>query len=154
MIQKLTLEIKEGCKYNNLINEIENEFEKNYNKAQDSKICNQHEKTIRYLDKCLKIDPDNNKAIKTINELKYYLNRYIRRLYELAINSYYDYNFHLSNFYLTKSYCLYIEYEEYLYHCNMNINYESSKLLEKLNLYLDKEKIIDMNENMIKKIIF
>ena len=44
-----------------------------------------------YLDKCLKIDPDNNKAIKCINELKYYLNRYIRRLYELAINSYYDY---------------------------------------------------------------
>lgn len=154
MIKNLTLEIKEGCKYNNLINEIEDEFNENYEKAQDSKLYNHHEKTIRYLDRCLKIDPDNSKAKNTINELKYYLNRYIRRLYELARNNYYDYNFDLSKFYVTKSCCLYIEYEEYLYRCNININYELSKLLEKINSSLNKEKIIDINENMIEKIIF
>tara|TARA_Y100001958_G_scaffold102075_1_gene70957 strand:+ start:1701 stop:2165 length:465 start_codon:yes stop_codon:yes gene_type:complete len=154
MKKNLTLEIKEGCKYNNLINEIEDEFNKNYEKAQDSKLYNQHDKTIRYLDRCLKIDPDNSKANRTLNELKYYLNRYIRRLYEIARNNYYDYNFDLSKFYVTKSYCLYIEYEEYLYRCNININYELSKLLEKINSSLNKEKIIDINENMIEKIIF
>lgn len=150
----LRLEIDEGCKYNNLINEIEDEFNENYKKAQNSKLYNHHEKTIRYLDRCLKIDPDNSKAKYTLNELKYYLNRYIRRLYELARNNYYDYNFDLSKFYVTKSCCLYIEYEEYLYHYNININYELSKLLEKINSSLNKEKIIDINENMIEKIIF
>ena len=154
MTKNLTLEIKEGCKYNNLINEIEDEFEKNYNKAQDSKICNQHEKTIRYLDNCLKIDPDNIKANKTINELKYYLNRYTRKLYELAKNNFYDYNFHLSYFYLTKSYCLFIEYYDYIYSCNKLLDLEIYEFKKKLNILLDKRKIVDMNENMIKKIIF
>jgi tetratricopeptide (TPR) repeat protein len=148
------LEIEEGCKYNNLINEIEDDFDKNYSKAQDSKLLNQHEKTIKYLDKCLKIDPDNNKSKRIINELKYYINRYVKRLYELAINSYYDNNYVLSQFYLTKSYCLFIEYNEYLYRCNILLDIELFKLEKKINLYLDKQTITDINENMIEKIIF
>jgi len=150
----LRLEIEEGCKYNNLINEIEDDFDKNYSKAQNAKLSNQHEKTIKYLDKCFKIDPDNNKSKRIINELKYYINRYIRRLYELARNNYYHYNFHLSKFYLTKSCCLYIEYEEYLYRCNRLLDFELFELEKKINLYLDKQTITDINENMIEKIIF
>ena len=150
----LRLEIEEGCKYNNLINEIEDDFDKNYSKAQDAKLSNQHEKTIKYLDKCFKIDPDNNKSKRIINELKYYINRYVRRLYELARNSYYDNNYDLSQFYLTKSYCLYIEYNEYLYRCNRLLDFELFELEKKINLYLDKQTITDINENMIEKIIF
>ena len=78
----------------------------------------------------------------------------MRRLYELARNSYYDNNYDLSQFYLTKSYCLYIEYNEYLYRCNRLLDFELFELEKKINLYLDKQTITDINENMIEKIIF
>ena len=123
---ELTLEIAEGSKYNNLINEIETEFEKAFSKALYYKNNYEYEKTIQYMNKCILIDPDNKDINHIKKEFKFYLNKYFYKLYELGHLNYYHYELDISKYYLTKCYCLIKEYEKY-------INPENIKCFDQIN---------------------
>lgn len=149
---ELKLEISEGSKYNNLINEIELEFKETYQKAINCKNNNHYEKMIRYLEKCIVIDPDNKNVKYIKDELIYYVNQYLFKLYELGYYNYYDYNFDISKFYLTKSYCLLREYEKYINKKNKyldEINY-MLQFIENKSIYYKVKDIHEINLQNIK----
>ena len=129
---ELTLEIAEGSKYNNLINEIERKFNEFNDKAYESFYQRDYEKCIQYYHKCLIIDADNKQVGYVERKLKEVLHNYFKKIYECANYSYDHGEYELSKYYFTKCYCLICENEFYLY----------SNVFKKLQVI----------ENMVKKI--
>ena len=149
---ELTLEIAEGAKYDNLINEIEEEFIKNYKKANYYKKNNDYEKLIRYYEKCLILDSDHTLAHIVNRQLEYYVNKYYENLYTLGKKNYYNYNFDISKFYLVKCYCLFSEYKDILNNYNFNCQNDVEYTLDCIQKKWDT-KVKDINENSFEKII-
>lgn len=134
---ELTLEIEDGCKYNNLVNEIEYDFVKYKNEAYRNYVDGNYEKTIQYYKKCLQIDPDN-KLIKTIHQkYKNILNLYIKRILDCAYYSFYENKYELSRYYFTKTYFLIEDNSEYIIKKNYSYLEDIIRYLRFINNKID-----------------
>jgi hypothetical protein len=150
---ELKLEIEEGSKYNNLINEIEDEFKNTYKKANLCKVYKEYEKMIIYFDRCLKIDPDNFRSKYVKEELKYYFNKYIRTCYDNSKKNYSKKNYEISLYFLTKGYCMLLQYNELLNDSNKEIYNEIKELKININKCYIYNSITDLDEKFKYEII-
>ena len=99
----LTLEIEDGCKYNNLVNEIERDFLKYEIKAYDNYLRKNYEKSIQYYKICLRIDPDNKLIKEVYQTFEKIINNYIKKIIDCAYHSFYQEKYELSRYYFVKS---------------------------------------------------
>ena len=100
---ELTLEIKDGCKYNNLVNEIERDFLKYEIKAYDNYLKKNYEKSIQYYKLCLRMDPDNKLIKEVYRTFEKLINLYIKKILDCAYHSFYENKYELSRYYFVKS---------------------------------------------------
>jgi len=140
---ELTLEIAEGSKYNNLINEIERQFNEFNDKAYESFYQRDYEKCIQYYHKCLIIDADNPQVKYIERKLKEVLNNYFKKIHECAYCSYDNGEFELSKYYFTKCYCLICGNELYIH----DKNFKYLKIIE--NMVKKINDIQEINENNV-----
>ena len=98
----LKLEIKEGHVYNNLLNEIDTDYEKFFKNGELNFHNKNYEKSFQYHHKCILLDPDNEKNIQIIRKLNININLYLKKIIDCVYHSYNNHNFNI--FY---RYCLY-----------------------------------------------
>ncbi len=111
-MNNLRLEIEDGHKYNNLINEIENEYYKYNGKAKYYYEKRDYEKTLKYYELCIKLDPDNTNHIRIHSNLKILVNDLLKKYIDCSYHSFYKEKYNISHYYISKSLSLFILYHD------------------------------------------
>ena len=143
----LTLEIKDGCKYNNLVNEIERDFLKYEIKAYDNYLRKNYEKSIQYYKVCLRMDPDNKLIKEVYRTFKKLINLYIKRLIDCAYHSFYGNKYELSRYYFVKSQYLIEDNIKYIIKKNYSYLEDIIRYLRFINNKIDyRIKYISTND--------
>ena len=150
---KLTLEIAEGSKYDNLENEIEKEYQKNYKKAQKCFLDGYYEKSIQHYHNCLIIDPDHRIVNIIEYKLEKIINSYFKELYSCAYKSFNCSNHEVSRYYFTKCYCLLVENGKYMKQRNINQLKKIEDMLNSIQRLMGfQNHMIDINHYNLYKI--
>ena len=111
-MNNLTLEIEDGHKYDNLINEIENDYYKYDERARYYYKKKDYEKTLKYYELCIKLDPDNTNHIRIHSNLKFLVNELLKKYIDCSYHSFYNKKYNISHYYISKSLSLYILFQD------------------------------------------
>lgn len=121
----LTLEVEEGCKVDNLMNEINKKFKRYSDRAELYEFSNRNYLALINYKKALKIDPDNYLKNKIEYKIKKLTENIITELFYCANNNFKRRNYNLSLFYYITTLAYLIEIEkkdDYIeYYCNLRI---------------------------------
>tara|TARA_Y100000590_G_scaffold429540_1_gene542208 strand:+ start:874 stop:1320 length:447 start_codon:yes stop_codon:yes gene_type:complete len=129
----LKLEIKEGHVYNNLLNEIDTDYEKFFKNGELNFHNKNYEKSFQYYHKCILLDPDNEKNIQIIQKLNKNINLYLKKIIDCVYHSYNNHNFNVSKYYTLKSLSIYKYFERYINNNMMKYIKDLNHKLSQLN---------------------
>tara|TARA_B100000745_G_C20068517_1_gene364733 strand:+ start:88 stop:546 length:459 start_codon:yes stop_codon:yes gene_type:complete len=141
------LKIEEGHQYNNLITEIEEKYKKYLEKANQEFKNKNYEKALKYYQLCINLDPDNTYHIRINNHFKYILNELLTIYIDCSYHSFYNQQYNLSKYYITKSLSLMILFNDKIKKNHKQFNELLHKRLDFINLLDDnKYNINHINE--------
>ena len=143
MNMNLKLEIEEGHKYDNLLQEIELEYKTNIEKADLFLKNKNYEKSLILFYKNISLDPDNHNHKKTLYTFTRLLNKLLNKYIEFTFQSYLSYEYHNTLYYVCKSISLIKYFKDYI-----NMNSIDIKQLNYIFKNLNKFKI-DFNHTKL-----
>jgi hypothetical protein len=105
----LTLEVEEGCKVDNLINEIDKKFKKYIDKAELYGLSKRNYLSFINYKKALKIDPENYRTSEIKEKINIIIEDIILQLFKCANNSFQNHEYELSLFYYNNTLAYMVE---------------------------------------------